>query len=422
MTLRFIVLFWAFCSTAHGQINFFLGKWKNVDPNATGITFLNISLREGDRISIEAWSKCHPEDCYWGEAQAHAYAPNPSSSSANIAVKLSVVFRTDSVETLIIINRPIGSYLSAEALSRFPERIKARSNFRTNYTFIKASRVDSTRVPLTPETIDEFIAWASRSTVTNDAIVEEEIKKAQNDTTVLRLLFGRLQKTRQNDLGSSLITLSIIGQMRNPAAIEKLYNLVREEMPKGEEIVDEGLTKHDALEMLKVKAVHGLAYIRTPQADSLVLRIIRQDSLRATRVAGIDAFLYNRGDSPEAKKQLEPHLKPEDKILLDRVRYTSTITPEEFNEGLNRFYELHPEQLPPDPGAFLEQPERDDRKYSGKLIYYLPLLVVGLVLLSAMLIFLFVLGKKRKKAKDHLPQKDLEDKKPGEDITPHPPE
>lgn len=391
MIVRLTLLFVAFFSTAYGQLNLFLGNWKNLDPNTSGVTYLNISLREDNRtIMIEAWSKCPGKDCSWGQVEAYAYAPSRTSSLGQIAQTLSTVFRTDTTQTLMIV-RFLGSRLQADVLTHFLAPQSGRSDFRTVYTFAKTTPADTASVPLTPATVDSFINWANRSTAASYLKGQQEIIKARNDTTVLRLLFERLARTRTNDLGTSLITLGIIGEMKNPQATESLYGITQQKSPARVRIIDESLSQRDMLDMLKSKAVQGLAYMQTAQADTLVLRVIQQDSSRSVRATAIEAFLFNHGDSPEAKAQLRPYVKPEDTPFLDRVRKTTSVTAEEFDAGIERFYALHPEQVPPDSEVF--RPSAEKVEEVGKLIAYLPFLVVGLVIVLAVIALLLIMRK-----------------------------
>ena len=50
-----------------------LGEWVNVDPATRGITGVVIAPgRSG--LAIQAWGRCHPRDCEWGETPLHLVA------------------------------------------------------------------------------------------------------------------------------------------------------------------------------------------------------------------------------------------------------------------------------------------------------------------------------------------------------------
>jgi len=48
----------------------FAGKWVNVDEETRSITRLEIEER-GAAWAIQAWGRCHPTDCDWGETPLH---------------------------------------------------------------------------------------------------------------------------------------------------------------------------------------------------------------------------------------------------------------------------------------------------------------------------------------------------------------
>lgn len=208
-----------------------------------------------------------------------------------------------------------------------------------------------TPVSLSGETIDQFIAWAGRSDSTGYLKVREEILKAREDSTVLAPLFDRMEKTGTNDIGTSLIILGILGELKNPQLIGRLENFVWEPLPAEEKVGHGGLSKRDLVEMLESKAIECLAYVRTETSDKATLRVIREHASVAVRSAAIDAYLYNHEDSVEVKEWLRGIVQKQDLPFLDRVRRMSSGDREAFNEGLIRFYKLHPDMIAPAPGV-----------------------------------------------------------------------
>lgn len=217
-------------------------------------------------------------------------------------------------------------------------------------------------VPLSIETIDQFIAWASRSDSTGQLKVREEILKAREDSKVLAPLFDRLEKTGINDIGTSLIILGVIGELKNSQTIGRLDTLIWQPLPEEEEVGHGGLSKRDLVEMLESKTVECLAYLRTDVSDQNTLRVIREHPSLAVRSAAIDAYLYNHEDSAEAKERLRPFLQEKELPFLDRVRRTSFGDRDTFNERLKRFYEFHPEAIAPEPGVAPVQPPTKPKK------------------------------------------------------------
>ena len=205
-------------------------------------------------------------------------------------------------------------------------------------------------VALTPESVKEFVLWASGSGLDEQEKVREAIQKAAHDDVVLKLLFQEYDSVEINDVGYSLIVLSIIGELKNPTSIPQLVAIINQELPAIDSAVHSGLSNRDYAEILASKAVECLAYLRTPEANQLTLKVIAEHNSSAVRSAAIDAYLFNNGDSREAKDRLRKIVKEEDKPLIDRVRFKRTGDAASFNAELNRFYELNPKEVAENPG------------------------------------------------------------------------
>jgi len=214
-------------------------------------------------------------------------------------------------------------------------------------------------ITLSVNTVDQFIAWANRSNTTDRLRVRDEIVKAREDSKVLAPLFERLEQAGKNDMGTSLIILGIIGELKNPASIGDLEKFIWQPLPD-EQIVGHGaLGDRDLLEMLQSKAVEGMAYLQTEEADRMTLRVISEHPSGAVRSAAIDAYLFNHEDSNQAKEELIRIVQGGDVLFLDRVRRVRSGNREKFNEGLVRFYQLHPEATPPPPEKAPESARSD---------------------------------------------------------------
>src|SRR5215218_6305754 len=81
-------------------------------------------------------------------------------------------------------------------------------------------------VPLTESTVDDFVAWAAGSDATDRLRVREAIEASRGDASVLSPLFQRLDEAIQSDLGTSLVLLGIIGELRNLDSIDRLDELI----------------------------------------------------------------------------------------------------------------------------------------------------------------------------------------------------
>jgi hypothetical protein len=205
------------------------------------------------------------------------------------------------------------------------------------------------QVPLRPETVDAFIDRASRADSADHRRVREEIDRASGDTQVVRLLTERLAAVGIRDLGTSLVIVGILGELRNRAALRSLDSVVWQPLPSPKAVGHGELTERDLVEMLASKAIEAVAYFKTDTTDALTLRVIREHQSSPVRAAAIDAYLYNHGDSARARDRLRGLVRPEDQLFLDRARRSRSSGRDAFNAALKRFYDLHPQEVAPAP-------------------------------------------------------------------------
>ena len=114
---------------APAGLNRFTGTWKNISLNTGGITSLEIKL-DGTKVMVQAWGKCHPADCDWGQVEAQPYGPSVSSNLAAATQVLSAVFQPGFSQRLMLIYPEGKDRLRVEVLTRYTDR-SGRSNFRS---------------------------------------------------------------------------------------------------------------------------------------------------------------------------------------------------------------------------------------------------------------------------------------------------
>jgi hypothetical protein len=132
--LLFCFLFIA-VSFCFADLNQYLGNWKNVDANTSGITRIELT-KSGGKIFVHAWGKCHPEDCDWGVVQAFAYAQSVSESMINNTRVVTAVYDTNFSQTVLVIRLINANRLQVETYTRFTDN-SGRNNYTKRYTFSK---------------------------------------------------------------------------------------------------------------------------------------------------------------------------------------------------------------------------------------------------------------------------------------------
>ena len=112
------------------------GTWINTNPHTKGITKIVITRRGGNTY-VKVWGKCHPTDCYWGEAKAYTFAGSPYDDPGRHFKSILAIYRFNESERYLIINRPSGNILRIRTMVRFP--LDERKNMDKSYTFRKAT-------------------------------------------------------------------------------------------------------------------------------------------------------------------------------------------------------------------------------------------------------------------------------------------
>lgn len=134
-------------NTTFAALGDFLGYWRNIDNS--GVTTLYI-IQAGNNISVSAWGKCVPTDCYWGNVPGTAYAPSVTSNLNATARAITAIFYHGFAERIMIIHSISGNYLQVEVMTRFTDG-SGRTSFNSIYTFARNSAL----VKLTPVNFDK---------------------------------------------------------------------------------------------------------------------------------------------------------------------------------------------------------------------------------------------------------------------------
>ncbi len=211
-----------------------------------------------------------------------------------------------------------------------------------------------------------FISWASLSAPSEREDARREIAAAASNPEIVRSVIEDVRSSYQEDHGRALIGLAILGEMRGSDGERFFREFVRMPLPREGTVVEGEILEQTALATLQAKAVEGLAFLRTPEADAEVMRLAGEHESIIVRAEAISAYLWNHGDTDEARKALAPHVRPEERILLDRVRRVSGESAESFDGKLKAFLAAHPEAVPPAPEfrpGKGRTPERNPRKF-----------------------------------------------------------
>ncbi len=138
-----------------------------------------------------------------------------------------------------------------------------------------------------------------------------------------------------------LFTLGLVGELKRADALPFLREVISAPLPAkdGRKAAAELLSPRELEEMIQAKAVQGLAYLTTKEADAAAREVMLEHESMHVRQTAIDAYMFNHKDSPEAAKELYAILPQELHPFVERPRFHAGTDPEEFSERLKAWQE-----------------------------------------------------------------------------------
>lgn len=222
------------------------------------------------------------------------------------------------------------------------------------------SEIDKQEMPALKAATDveKFVAWAAQAPVSKREIIRERITKEKSNTEVATGLVTHFKKKMKTDHSSALVILALLGELRSENGFKFLSEFVWQKLPNtGPRDKETNVPMHDYNQiLLQVKAVNGMAYMKTRESNQALLKVISRHPTAAVRAEAIAAFLYNNKFSAEAKKQLSQVVQKKDQIYIDRPVRTDSMTVAEFNKSIQVYLKNHPELKPPSPEKLSRSP------------------------------------------------------------------
>jgi hypothetical protein len=196
-----------------------------------------------------------------------------------------------------------------------------------------------------------FIDAASAAPVSRREEVRATIQRTRNIVDVAKGLIAEFEIAQKTDFSRALVILSLIGEQRSPAGTSYLVKFIRRPLPSGSRPTTEsGVSPEaEALERLQVKAANALPYASTAQALQATLEVVRSHPLKPVRIEAASSYLWNTGNSEEARRTLSRFLRKDELLVLDRPVRDQGTTAEQFNRQLALYLDRHPEVRAPAP-------------------------------------------------------------------------
>ena len=179
-------------------------------------------------------------------------------------------------------------------------------------------------------------------------VVAEVVASLSRQPGAVAALARQYRQLPAEGIERRLMVLGILGEMKRPDAVAQLREVVWAPLPPADSH-PEKLTERDLEEMIQAKAVQGLAYLATPQADAAVREVIKNHEALHVRVSAIDAYMWNHGDSPETAAELYRLLPADLHRYVERPRFHRGVDREEFTRRLRAWQEKWGSQPQPAP-------------------------------------------------------------------------
>ncbi len=169
-------------------------------------------------------------------------------------------------------------------------------------------------------------------------VVAELVETLRNQPGAVEAMGRHYRQLPAEAFEQRLMVLGILGEMKRSDAVAQLREVVWAPLPPADSQADK-LTARDLEEMVQVKAVQGLAFLATPQADAAVREVIARHEALHVRVSAIDAYMWNHGDRPETAAELYKLLPAELHPYVERPRFQSGQDAGELTRKLRAWQE-----------------------------------------------------------------------------------
>ncbi len=216
-------------------------------------------------------------------------------------------------------------------------------------TLLKSYKPHSPPALSSASDVPRFLDWAGASHADERDDARKVLAEAASRPEVIDGFIKEIERVQTADHTRALLALALLGETRNPTAQDFFAEFARRPLPATGTVIEGEIIEQTRAAQLQAKAVDGLAYANTEASNRAVTQIIAEHPSKIVRAEAINAYLWNHGDSDEARKFLTQFVRKDDLILLDRVRRNTGETADVFNRKLAAFLDKHPELAPPPP-------------------------------------------------------------------------
>ena len=227
---------------------------------------------------------------------------------------------------------------------------------------LKGYKVHAPPPLVSGDDVPHFLDWAGASHVDEREDARKAIADAGSNKDVVQALIKEVERVQTLDHTRALLALALLGETRSPEAQAFFGEFTQRPLPTGGPVIEGEVIEQTRAAQLQAKAVDGLAYANNESSNKVVTEIISNHPSKIVRAEAVNAYLWNHGDSDEARTFLSQYVRKDELILIDRVRRTTGENAESFNRKLDQFLKKHPEVAPPRPEKEARQKPADQRR------------------------------------------------------------
>jgi len=201
----------------------------------------------------------------------------------------------------------------------------------------RGNEVMSPTLPLPPprdlESLSLLLDWIASAPRKALGQVREEIRRLEGQQEVVVLLHRSLLDLPVADPSRHLLLLSVLGELRAQASLDVLEQFVwlADRDVYGETGDSSAPCDFSPAGALQARAAEMLVWVIGTDEDERVLRIIREHPSNSVRIAAIDAWLYQRDDSPDAAAVMNGLVRDGDEWAVGLPRWSADMDPQLFH-------------------------------------------------------------------------------------------
>lgn len=191
------------------------------------------------------------------------------------------------------------------------------------------------------ERIDEILREMRRATRRDLPHLREGFVLLRRQPAIVEVIADTYENAPEDAFALLAAILGLLGELQREDAFEFFRGVAWTELPPRSEGPVHGLTDRDFAKILQRKAVQGMAFIRdgdgeiVEQVEDELVELMLSHPARTVRIAAIDSYMWNRGDTPAAAKALYQVLPEEYQQFVERPRFARGAHAASFNAKLD---------------------------------------------------------------------------------------